>query len=355
MATEILDKLSTDEYTLTSLIDNVRASTDKTKVDVALIRDPDGEADEFFKTTLYPFQGEVILTGVGELVEERFRSCRRITDTIAVVIDGERVDFKALYCKFELSEGFDCGKCFWTTSRTSIVHRHSTICLAHHHTGSRTYHAKVVGRDSLGLPMVVERDFTRSSASQWVTFTVNEIISSAMAAPTPEGRVMTHVGYFAIEYGELQKMFYVVDDPDYLTFLFKNMFNAPEYVDVVGKVRRKTVVDRDTATCRGELRQYNQVINRTYEVETGPLTADQALTLEQMICSYEVTLCGTPGYLVIITDHTCEVDNDDTSLTTIKFSFRLINPRPTLLDSEMGALTPSGSNIFSKEFTAQFA
>ncbi len=357
MATTILTSLPESGYVLTSRLDTIRARTDKTKVEVSVIRDPEGEIDVFFTTTLYAFNGIVELSALGTLIEERFRAKGLITDMISVVIDGDSVDFMALYCNHGLNTDFDYRNCFWTTSGTSLVHRTSAICLAHHFTGSDQYHVKVVGTDSTGKIAMVERDFTRMGGSFWVSFSVDEILRFALNQTDYETNdVITKVAYFSIEYGTLQKIFYLVEDPFFLTFRFRNLFNAPEYIDIVGKVTRKTVVDRDTAICGGRSRQYNQVINRTYEVETGPLTPDQALSIEQLISSYEVMLIApAEDYDIIITDHTCEVDNDDSSLLTMKFTFRLSSDRPTLLDSEMDALAPSISHIFSQEFTAVFA
>jgi len=357
MATTFITSLPEDECVLTSRLDSILARTDKTKVDVSVIRDPDGDIDEFFSTTLFAFDGIVEVSALGKLIEERFRAKGRITDMMSVVIDGISLDFIALYCNHNLNSDFDYKRCFWTTSATSLVHRNSAISLAHHFTGSSTYHVKVVGRGPDGRLAMVERDFTRTAGSWWVSFSVDEIIRFALNQTDYEaGADIAEVAYFTVEYGNLQKIFYVVEDPFFLTFRFRNLFNAPEYLDVVGKVKRKTVVDRDTAICGGRSRQYNQVINRTYEVETGPLTPDQALSLEQLISSYDVMLIASADdYDIIITDHSCEVDNDDASLVTMKFTFRLATDRPALLDSEMDALVPSLSQIFSQEFTAEFA
>lgn len=357
MATTFITYLPEDECVLTSRLDSILARTDKTKVDVSVIRDPDGEFDEFFSTTLFAFDGIVELSALGKLIEERFRAKGRITDMISVVIDGISLDFIALYCNHMLNSDFDYEKCFWTTSASSLVHRASIVSLSHHNTGSTTYYIRVIGREPDGRLAVVGRNFNRVGSSLGVTFSVDEILRFALNQTDYETNdAIAEVAYFTIEYGSMRKVFYVVDDPFFLTFRFRNLFNAPEYIDVVGKVNRKTVVDRDVAVCGGRSLQYNQVINRTYEVETGPLTPDQALSMEQLISSYDVNLItSTDDYDIIITDHSCEVDNNDSSLVTMKFTFRLVTDRPTLLDSDLKALMPSASRVFSQEFTSEFA
>lgn len=342
---------------LTSQLDTIRARTDKTKVNVSVVRDPDGDIDEFFSTTLYAFGGVVELSAVGKLIEERFRAQNRIQDMMSIIVDDVSLDFIAVYCTHTLNSDFNLHDCFWSTAATAVVHRGSMVSLSHFDTGSRTYHVKVVGINEDGTIGMVEKDFQRSAYARDLSFSVDSIIRFGLNQTTEETcGDLVKVSYFAVSYGAIQKIFYVVDDPEYLTFEFRNLFNCPEVVDVVGKVKKKTAVDRDTAICGGKMRHYNQVVNQTYEVETGPLTADQVLTLEDMMASHQVQLLTTPDEVdIIITEHTCETDNDDDSLMTMKFTFRMVGDRPTLLGDAMAGLAPDRRNIFSHEFTAEFA
>lgn len=216
------------------------------------------------------------LSDLGKLIEERFRVKNRVYDMMSVIIDGIAADFTAIYCEYDLNSDFDYATCFWSASATGIVHSDSAVCLAHWSNGSTTYRVKVVGIGPDGNIAMVERDFTRNQYSLWVSFSVSEILQFALNQSDYEtGDAISKVSYFAISYGDMQKVFYVVDDPEYLLFRFRNIFNAPEFLDVVGTVKRKTVADRNIAMCSGVARHYNRVVNRTYEVTTGPLTLDQ--------------------------------------------------------------------------------
>lgn len=335
----------------------MKASTDKNKVLVEIVRDPDGEIDDFFSTTLYSHNGVVELSDIGSLIEERFRAKNVIWNMMEIRFDGVPAEFTALYCEYDLSPDFDCTQCFLCAAGASVVHRNSAISLSHWSNGSNEYRVQVVGLDADGNTASIEHTFTRNRSSDSVSFSVNEILRFALNQSDIEtGDALASVSYFAISYGSMQKIFYLVEHPFFLTFGFKNMFNAYEYLDVVGTVSRKTKVERDMAVCSGRVRQYNQSIERTYEMQTGPLTDEQVRELEQLIGSRNIQLC-TSGYdyAVIITDHTVEVDNDDENLSTVKFSFRFIGERPTIIDSDMGALMPSRTHIFSQEFTAEFA
>lgn len=238
-----------------------------------------------------------------------------------------------------------------------VVHRNSAISLAHWNNGSNQYRVQVVGLDRDGNTEAVEKTFTRNAYSNHVSFSVNDILRFALnQTETETGGTLEKVAYFSISQGPMQKLFYLVDHPFFLTFGFRNMFNAYEYLDVVGVVTRKTKFDRDAAVCSGRVKQYNRSAERTYEVQTGPLTAEQVREVEQLIASRDVQLCtSADDYGVIITDHTIEVDNDDESMASVKFTFRFAGVRPMLIADDMGALMPSRCHIFSHEFTAEFA
>lgn len=357
MATTILTPPPQDYPILTSSLYSMKAMTDNTKVLVEIVRDPDGEIDSFFSTTLYPHNGVVELSDIGSLIEERFRAKGRLWDMMEIRFDGVAAEFIALYCEYKLDPDFDYTQCFLCAAGESVVHRNSAISLAHWSNGSNKYRVQVVGLDSNGNTASVERTFTRDRYSDHVSFSVNEILRFALNQTAEEtGGDIEKVAYFAISYASMQKIFYVVDHPFFLTFGFRNMFNAYEYIDVVGTVTRKTKYDRETAVCSGIATQYNQTVERTYEMQTGALTDEQIREVEQLIGSRDVRLCASGyDYNVIIIDHSIEVDNDDDTLSSIKFTFRFVGERPLLIADDMGALMPSRSHIFSQEFTAEFA
>lgn len=335
----------------------MKARTDKTKVLVEIVRDPAGEIDKFFTTMLYPHDGVVELSDIGSLIEEHFREKARQYDMIEIRIDDASAEFVAAYCEYAVDPEFDYTKCFLCASTESIIHRNSAIYLTHWTSGAVEYRVKVVGIDSAGNTASAERTFTRKPSFNHVSFSVDEIINFALNQTAEDpGGYLVKVAYFAISYGTMQKLFYLVDHPFFLTFGFRNMFNAYELLDVVGVITRKTKYDRDIAVCSGIAKQYNQTVERTYEMQTGPLTNEQVREMEQLIGSREITLYASGiGYNVIITDHSIEVSNEDESLNSIKFTFRFAGERPVLVADDFSSLMPSRTNIFSHEFTAEFA
>ncbi|WP_303023029.1 hypothetical protein [Duncaniella muris] len=357
MVTTIINPPTQDYPVLTSAIGPIKASTDKSKVLVEIVRDPEGEIDLFFSTTLYPYDNIVELNDIGSLIEDRLRAVNRIWDMIEIRIDGATAEFTALYCEYLLAPDFRHDTCFLCSAATSIVHRNSAISLAHWDNGSKEYQVKVVGLDEKGKTVALSAVFYRTLESNHVSFSVNDILDFALNRSSIEtGDVISSVSYFAISHGAIQKVFYLMDHPFFLTFCFRNIFNAIEYVDIAGLATRITKVNRDTAYVAGRMQQYDQTIERSFEMHTGPLTADQVKEIEQLVGSRTIYLCASDrDYRVMITDHTLEYDNDDESLPSAKFTFCFADKRPVLTSGDIGALLPSGNHIFTHEFTAEFS
>ena len=354
MATTIINPPSHTCPVITSSLYSIKASSDQLKILVELVRDPQGDKDCFYSTYLYPYKGVAELTDVGSIIEEHFRELDKIWDVVEIRFDDASASFTAGYCMWNLDAGFNFSKVFLTAAKASVVHRNSAISLAHLDDGSNEYVARFVGHDASGNTKVTQRSFSRSAASNHVSFSVNEILQYALTASGDEP-VLDSVGYFTISHGSMQKAFYVVDHPFFLTFAFRNIFNAYEYVDVVATVTRKTQVDCGNVTCEHTAMQYDRRVERSYDVSTGPLTDEQVRELEQLICSHSIKLCASGhDYDVIITDHTVEVDNNNEALSTIKFTFRFTSDRPLIVTSDLGALTPDYPRIFSQVFSAVF-
>lgn len=355
MSTVILNPPSPDLPVLTSALYSLRVSTDRPKLTVEIVRSPAAAHDIIVSTTLYPFDGIVEFTDIGTLIEERFRALGLMSDDIEIRFDDVAATFTALHCEYELPADFDPALSFLCASGHTIVHTGSAVSLAHLPDGPATYRVRLVGFDAAGSLTSAERTFTRTPGADHLSFAVSDIIGFAAATPAGDNAPVEKAAYFTVSHGRRQKLFYIVDHPFYLTFRFRNIFNAVEYLDIVGTVSRKTIFDRETAVCSDRFTQYNRTSERTYEVQTAPLTVAQAGEIEQLIGSRDISLCTSIEECpVIITDHTLEADNSDDTLTSLKFTFRFPGKRPRLSLDEMGGLMPGRTHIFTQEFTAEF-
>lgn len=315
--------------------------------------------ETFFSTSLYAFGNEVELADVGSLVEEYFRKRNKMADMITIVFDGISMDVHFLYCEYNMPDAFDPSNTFFLASMVQRVHQDSIVSIAAYNHGSATpFVIKAVGHKTTDDTLaVVQKSEPKGFNQEGIAyFGVYEIIKWALNMSDDEvGEDLRDVLYFSIEYAGIQKMCYIVPAPAYLTFSFRNIFNVEEFLDVVGVVTTKTDVSRDIAVCNGSSKHYDRYINRTYQVETEALTSDEVAMFEQFIASHCVRMyLEGNDYDIIITDHTCEPNSSDETLSTIKFTWRFAEQRPRIFDSLVNGILPSRRRIFDETFSPEY-
>lgn len=122
-------------------------------------------------------------------------------------------------------------------------------------------------------------------------------------------------------------------------FIFRNAFNVAESAYLNAVVSRKTEDGRKIARVDGHLAHYDRKPVTEYEVETSPLSFEEASWIDQLITSPEVNLLD--GTAVIITDGTAECNNDNAEMNAAKFSFKELDERHTIATAQQTA------NIFT--------
>lgn len=351
--------LATEQYVPTSSVSSISARTDKTRVDVSLscANGINGAAETLYSTTLYSFNGVAELFDVGAIVEEYFRRRNMVSDVVTITIDGVSIDVHFLYSENVLPADFKADKTFLISSMVQRVHQDSIVSIAATNHGSDIpFVIKAVGHSAADGRLVAVQKYLQKTFDGYTCFNVADIILWALNKTEAKvGADLRDVMFFSIEYAGIQKMCYIVPAQAYLTFSFRNAFNVKEFVDVVGVMTTKTNVSRDVAVCNGVARQYNRSVERTYLVQTDALTPDEVKIFEQFVASHDVSLSlDDNSYKVIITDHTCEPDSSDDSLSTIKFTWRFVDNRPHVFSSLMDGVMPNRRQIFSDTFSPEY-
>lgn len=141
------------------------------------------------------------------------------------------------------------------------------------------------------------------------------------------------------------------------SFYFRNCFNVWDSATLPVVTTAKTDVDRSLAIINGKSRFYNQSTAKTYEVEVGPLTSDEAEWIDQLFSSHDVfriepdpTNSYDPLVLapILITDSTCEFQDGDEKLNKVKFTWRYEDNRPIVrLSASPGIFTEPYNLVFS--------
>lgn len=359
MATEFKDiPFNGEQYFLTSRATSVKASTDQKKVSVALMCESglNGETETFFSTVLYPFNGEVELSDVGSIIEDYFRDRHKVASMVTIQFDAVSVDALFLYCEYDMPDVFDPAATFFLSSMAQHVHQDSIITIAACDHGSDSeFIIKAVGHleDSEELG-VFTKSVSRILDNEYSTrFEVCQIIGWAIA-PDNDGITLRDVLYFSIEYGGIQKTFFIMPSPAYLTFSFRNIFNVEEYIDIEGVLKTKSEVLRETAICKGVTQFYDRKVSRSYEIQTIVSSADVPM-YEQFLVSHDVKLYLEGNeWDVVISDFTCEPSSEDDELTTISFIWIFANSRPRMFDTDFNGIIPSRRRIFDYNFSPEY-
>lgn len=360
MATTILQYAEGDTV-FTSEFDSISATTDKAKVTVTVISTYPSPV-ELFKTDLYSFDGKVTLIAPGGLVEEYLRRKELHQAFIKFCFDDAEVVIRVRYCEYRLGQAAANLGGILSVLSNQRVHLDGRISFSAFRKNSLTHVTmQGVGHDADGR-MVASAvvDLGPLDAAGTTYWDVTDLVTlmleySEEASDTPP----VDICYFTLSYNGSSKNYYIVKDDDhYLTFRFRNIFNMPETIDIPGILQKKTEVDRELAVCSGVTTFYDQSSRRTYEMQSAALPAEEAEMIDQLFNSRAVKLllkiAGDEVMDVLITEHTCEIDDNDESLATVKFTFRFPTGRICLFGDEIDAFRTT-DRVFTDEFTNPFA
>lgn len=141
-------------------------------------------------------------------------------------------------------------------------------------------------------------------------------------------------------------------------FYYLNCFGVPEHIALPRTTTEKTKSDRSIAYVGNTSQFYDISHSKEYEVETGGLSRDECLQVEQMLTSpsvclpwgpdvsiYEVDFDALPT--ILISDYTSEISDSDEKLNTVKFTWRFSDNRPKVNP-------PYSPGIFNNKFNPVF-
>ncbi len=346
--------LSTDlaerSICVTSAIGRIDVSTDAPSV--RMFMSVNGK--EFYSSLLYAYNGTVSLFDAGFLIESYFRanSLYRANVTIKAVCSSDSSVFDSmtidcLHCTHVVPDSFDATKIFFSCLRTQRVAHDAKFRLYGPMAGGTSVIVNVVGLDPAGNP--TSGTVYTMSDDGFIDVNIPAWTSSVVANTAIDTPIM-----MSIRCSGLEKSLFIVQDPEYMTFSFRNCFNVPETIFLPGKSVMKPEVSSDDAVCSGRTIQYNRVLSRTYEFTSGPLTRYEAAALAQLLESYAtaVVVDGN-AYEIVITDHSTEISSDASSLNVLKFSWQFADRRPHLFGDDLDPLLYS-SQIFTEQFQQQY-
>ena len=167
---------------------------------------------------------------------------------------------------------------------------------------------------------------------------------------------------YSVHIGQRAFTYYVSQHEPQVMLYFRNAFNRFECCQLEAVTTQIAESDRSIAVTNRISTFYNQRNEKKYQVETAGLTYEQAQWIEQLFYSHDVRM-GTrygqesgevvPEHLpkILITDFTCEIDDSDGELNTVKFTYQFADRR-TYLQTDY--LTVDHDRIFTEQYDPTF-
>lgn len=323
----------------------------------------------------YAHGGYVTLYDLGSLIESEMnksgQSCADFTLRVFTDSVNNKADFcvlHILYCdRFTVCTDIPAflRENFLTTLSMRRVAPGSTLSLFFYAEQGESIAYNVAhsfrkaGSDAI-LQHTIIADSGKTAASSGVVqinISLSSVIADAASFATARLGDITLLS-FTIRCGQRSISCFVdysLDDRE--TFYFRNCFNVFDFVTLPVLTTAKTDVDRSLAVINGKSQFYNQSTAKTYEVEASRLTSDEAGWIDQLFSSYDVfrieqdaTNPDEPLVLapVLITDCTCEIQDGDEKLNTVKFTWRHTDNRPIVrLSASPGIFTSPYNIVYS--------
>lgn len=145
----------------------------------------------------------------------------------------------------------------------------------------------------------------------------------------------------------------------YSPIYYLNCFGVFEHIALPRTTTVKVKTDRSLASLGKTSEFYDVSTSKEYEVESGPLTSDECVQIEQLLTSPSVKVplsLYTDTYdtdfdalrSILITDYTCEFSDNNEKLNTVKFTWRYRDNTPNVD-------VPTTPGIFNSNFNPIFS
>ena len=330
MATTIKTALES-LYLTARLPEEVFIETDANSVEVNVFL----ENKSIFSSVYYTYQNTIIVRDIRSIIEAAMldsgmsTASMKLTVTAAedVVSTGNIIVVFSTFKSSDSSETFLLTH-FLSTRKSALVPRNGRFILSYYseayvqgnNTATvfyRTSHDNIrhVYSYSLGrVQTTTEGIVTADLSHQYFKEVVERNVS-------PLSCIVDGVEY---QIGNRHFNIFFTDEIPTDTFAFRSAFNIMETAYLYGATTIKTEVDRSEAVCGRTTHFYDEDVKVKHQVETAPLTVDEANWLNQMLTSKLVKrpIDDENKPQVLISDITSEVTDSDKELIRLKFSWK---------------------------------
>lgn len=313
-----------------------------------------------FTSDYYPYNLEVTIRDIRSIVEAAMVA-QRLTLTTLKIVATEPVEqksnttydengniyvnfdeqpetpitkssdiIKVVFCQFKTTMGSDSflGCSFLTTRHSVLLPRSGQLKVSNYtRANAQGSNEALIYYQHYAIPGVV---FTYRHTYSKIQSSTEKIVTTELThnyfKKIVDQAMSTKSIILGVEYqiGVRQLNIFFTDEEPTATFKFLNAFNIMETAYLFNTTAIKTDVDRSETVCGHQTQFYDETVKVHHEVETAPLTHDEAMWINQMLTS-RLVLKPVDNYdtaQILISDITSEVSDSDKELVRIKFSWK---------------------------------
>ena len=346
--------------------------------DLAINTDGDGEVEialtsdgsEVFSASYFPYNRQIKVFDLRSVVEMYMRENDSSLMDFAISATASSVThqlclFKVVYLEHRfdgdiaefLRNNFLTNTSSKRTSEKAVEHLHFFL-----DAGEQTsIRYEIVTRQGEEEPRltVIKQQMVVPQTATIIMVEVSCLAIREMASLDEDTKLLA----YSVHIGQRAFTYYVSQHEPQVMLYFRNAFNRCECCQLEAVTTQIAESDRSIAVTNRISTFYNQRNEKKYQVETAWLTYEQAQWIEQLFYSHDVRM-GTrygqePGEVVpqllpkiLITDFTCEIDDADGELNTVKFTYQFADRRTWL---QTDYLTVDHDRIFTEQYDPTFS
>ena len=290
-----------------------------------------------FSSPYYPYNGAVKVCNIRSIIEESMHASNRSLETMKIVAaepgqsSSDYVDnIKVVYCNLNYDEDPEefLTANFMTTRRSALIPKDAVLPICYYLKANVQQRMYMTIYYTLGVDTenVQQYEYTLNyltpSAATISSINLSYAYCRQLLIPLFNNSVKPKAAIFHV--GNRQFAVYFTDEVPTEYLRFCNAFNKFETVAIFGKSSVKTDVEKSEAICNRTTQFYDRSVKVTHEVETAPMTYDEAIWINQLLTSRAVyrIVNGSGNHRVLIDDISSEVTDANKELVRIKFSWK---------------------------------
>ena len=319
-------------YLTAQLPETVYIGTNQTSITVRV----EVDGDEVFKSVYYPYNSVIAFRDLRSIVEAAILDQGLDIANLEIWADettGSSTaiqDVKVIYSDLKFGDDTETilKSMFLTTRKSALIPKDGHVILCNYTKAyEESYNYATIFYSASYAPDTVLQynnimSLVQSTSAKIVSVKLDyeyfkSIVDTAISGNSIIRGVEYHIG------GRQFNIFFTDENPTE-TFMFLNSFGEQETLYLYGSTTTKTEIDRSEAISGRTTQFYDETVKVKHEVETAPLTYEEAKWVSQMLTSkYVFKYVGESQIeTLLISDITSEVTDSDKELTRIKFSWK---------------------------------